>query len=84
MIRLRPRDFFPRFQASIHTIRDCLWNWLHHHRRPPGPSPPRQRHWLKALRRQVVIHEGLHRDPDLVAGFDRLWAQGIVPVSWSF
>lgn len=83
MIRLRPREYFRRFQSSIHTIRDCLIYWVHYHRWKPGPAPPRQRHWIRALRRHLVWHEGLHRSPDLLAGFDRLWNQGIIPVSWS-
>jgi hypothetical protein len=83
VIRLRPRGYFKGFQASIRTIRDCLSSWVYHRRWKPGLSPPRQRHWIRALRRQLVQHEGLHRDPDLLAGFDRLWNQGIIPVSWS-
>ena len=83
MIRLRPQEYFRRFQASIHTIRDCLIYWVHYHRWKTGPSPPRQRHWVRALRRHLVLHEGLHRSPDLLAGFDRLWNQGIIPVSQS-
>jgi len=83
VIRMRPRDYFQRFQAPIHTIRDCLAYWVHQHRWKAGPSPPRQRHWIKALRRHLTIHEGLNRIHDLVAGFDRLWSQGIIPVSRS-
>jgi hypothetical protein len=83
VIRLRPRAYFERFQASINTIRDCLVYWVHHHRWKPGPSPPRQRHWAKALRSHLVLHEGLNRVQDLVAGFDRLWVLGIIPVSRS-
>jgi hypothetical protein len=83
VIRMRPRDYFQRFQAPIHTIRDCLAYWVHQHRWKAGPSPPRQRHWIKALRRHLAIHEGLNRIHDLVAGFDRLWSQGVIPVSRS-
>jgi hypothetical protein len=83
VIRLRPREFFQRFQASIHTIRDCLAYWVRHHRWKTGPSPPRQRHWVRALRRHLVIHQGLNRAADLLDGFDRLWSQGIIPVSRS-
>lgn len=83
VIRLRPRGYFKRFQTSIYTIRECLAYWVHHQRWKPGPSPPRQRHWVKALRRQLVRHEGLNRIQDLVAGFDRLWGLGIIPVSRS-
>jgi hypothetical protein len=84
VIRLRPQEYFQRFQASIHTIRDCLAYWVHQHRWQAGPSPPRQRHWLNALRRNLVLREGLNRIQDLLAGFDRLWNLGIIPVSRSF
>jgi hypothetical protein len=83
VIRLRPRGYFKRFQTSIHTIRDCLAYWVRHHRWKTGPSPPRQRHWVRALRRHLVLREGLDRIQDLVAGFDRLWGLGIIPVSRS-
>jgi hypothetical protein len=83
VIRLRPREFFQRFQASILTIRDCLSYWVDYQRWKTGPSPPRQRHWVRALRRHLVLHEGLQRSPDLLAGFDRLWGLGIIPVSRS-
>jgi hypothetical protein len=83
ILRLRPRGYFKRFQSAILTIRDCLVHWVDYHRWKAGPSPPRQRHWIKALRRHLAIHEGLNRIQDLVAGFDRLWSQGIIPVSRS-
>ncbi len=83
VIRLRPQGYFKRFQPSINTIRDCLAYWVHYHRWKTGPSPPRQRHWVKALRSHLTIHEGLNRIEDLVAGFDQLWELGIIPVSRS-
>ena len=83
VIRLRPREYFQRFQTPIHTIRDCLAYWVQYHRWQAGLSPPRQRHWLRALRQHLVQYEGLHRIQDLLAGFDRLWSLGIIPVSQS-
>jgi hypothetical protein len=83
VIRVRPQGYFKRFQASRLTIRDCLAYWLHQQCWKPGPSPPPQRHWVKALRRHLVLQEGLKRIPDLLAGFDRLWDLGIIPVSRS-
>lgn len=83
IIRLRPRGYFKRFQATITTIRDCLVYWVRYHRWKAGPSPPRQRHWINALRTHLVLQEGLNRVQDLVAGFDRLWDLGIIPVSRS-
>ena len=52
-----------------------------YHRWKAGPSPPRQRHWFKALRKQLLIHRGLNLIDDLTSGFDGLWGQGIIPVS---
>jgi len=83
VFRLRPRGYFKRFQASMVTIRDCLAYWMETHRWKAGPSPPRQRHWFKALRKQLLIHWGLNRIKDLLNGFDWLWSQGIIPVSRS-
>ena len=83
VIRMRPRDYFQRFQAPIHTIRDCLAYWVYYRRWKAGPSPPRQRHWIKTLRSRLVFYEGLNRIQDLLAGFDRLWDLGIIPVSRS-
>ena len=80
---MRPRDYFQRFQAPIHTIRDCLAYWVYYRRWKAGPSPPRQRHWIKTLRSRLVFYEGLNRIQDLLAGFDRLWDLGIIPVSRS-
>ncbi len=83
VIRLRPRGYFKRFQTAIMTIRDCLIYWIDHHRWKAGPSPPRQRHWFKALRRQLLFRWGLNRTEDLLKGFDWLWSQEIIPVSRS-
>lgn len=82
VIRLRPQGYFKRFQASILTIRDCLVYWIDTHRRKAGPSPPRQRHWVRALREQLLIHHGLNQT-NLLDGFDGLWGRGIIPVSRS-
>ena len=81
VLRLRPWGYFKRFQASILTIRDCLIYRVVTHRWKAGPSPPRQRHWFKALRKQLLIHRGLNRVEDLPSGFDWLWGQEIIPVS---
>ncbi|MFH0789431.1 MAG: hypothetical protein V2B13_17710 [Pseudomonadota bacterium] len=83
VIRVRPQEYYKRFQAAILTIRDCLSYWMVNRRWKAGPSPPRQRHWFKALRKQLLIHWGLNRTEDLLNGFDWLWSQGIIPVSRS-
>jgi hypothetical protein len=44
----------------------------------------RQRHWIRALMRQVMAHLGLGWRKRLLEGFDDLVAKGIIPVSRSF
>jgi hypothetical protein len=41
----------------------------------------RGRHWLRALKRQVLAHLGLLWQSRLIEAFDRLCRFGIVPVS---
>ncbi len=53
VITLRPDSHFARIQASKETIRSSLYNRLQTGRWPPGLSFPRQRHWLKNLRRRI-------------------------------
>lgn len=54
VMRLCPRGFFRRFQASIATIYGCLRCKLQGGRYDTEISRSRQRHWLLALRRQVA------------------------------
>ena len=49
VIRLRPRGYFPRIQASIDTIRASLAQRLRQGRWPVGSSRSRQGHWHRAL-----------------------------------
>lgn len=82
-MRLRPRGFFRRFQASIATIYDCLRCKLQGGRYEAGISRSRQRHWILALQRQVAAYLGEGLRGRLLEGFERLWAQGRVPVAGS-
>lgn len=81
VIRLRPRGYFPRFQASIETIRFCLSRRLARGRWPPCFSRSRQRHWLRALRRRTIAYLGDTWKQGLMAAFDCLLRQGAIPVS---
>jgi hypothetical protein len=83
VIRLRPRGYFSRFQASIETIRSSLCRRLAYGRYPPGLSRSRQRHWLKALVKNTVAYLGHGFKNRLLAAFDRLMSMGKVPVSGS-
>lgn len=79
IIRMKPKGYFPRFQATIHTIRSNL-----NHRLSTGKwrlrlSKSRQRHWLLALKRKAMAFFG--NCTDLLAAFDRFRRMGMTPVS---
>jgi hypothetical protein len=81
VIKLKPRGFFRRFQATIERIRFHIakrlktgkWLW--------GCSRARCRHWLRALKRQTMAHLGIEWMGRLPQAFDRLIEMGKVPVS---
>lgn len=82
VMKCRPRIHFTRIQTAIDTIRTCLAARIEtgHWR----GSPARGRHWLSALKRQVLGRLGLAWRNRLLDAFDRLCGLGIVPVSRSF
>ena len=53
-MRLRPKGYFERFQASIHRIYECLSRRIVNGRYDTELSRSRQRHWMLALQRQVT------------------------------
>ena len=81
VIRLRPKGFFPRFQASIATIRSSLARRVAGGSYLAGIATRRQRHWLRGLIGNVTAHLGTHWRGRLIEGFDALMAAGYVPVS---
>lgn len=83
VIRLKPKGFFRRFQASIATIRSSLMSRLTGGGYLGGISISRQRHWLYGLVRNVAAHLGNHWRGRLLDGFDRLVGCGYVPVTSS-
>jgi hypothetical protein len=83
VIKLRPKGYFTRFQTAIGTIRAALGQRADTGRWPAG-SADRGRHWMAALKRQVLVHLGLHWLQRPAAAFDRLCRMGVVPVSRSF
>jgi len=81
ILRLRPRGYWPRFQASIQTIVESLTDRLIHYRWPPLLSRQRQGHWLRFLIRKVRYHLGPAWRGDLLEGLRILWEdRGIMPV----
>ena len=81
VMRLRPKGFFPRFQAAIATIRSCIQHCLKAGRYLPVLPLSRQRHWLNNLKRNVKAYLGDQWSRGLLAAFDHLASCGYVPVS---
>ena len=77
----RPDSHFPRIRACCKTIRFHLEHRLKHGFWPPSAlSRSRCRHWLANLKRQVHAHL-TNQWSGLIAGFDQLMQQGIIPVA---
>lgn len=83
VMRLRPKGYFARFQAGIQRIYACLKQRLVEGRYEAGFSRSRQRHWMRALQRQVATYLGEGFRGRLLEGFSTLWQRGRVPVSAS-
>lgn len=81
VIRLRPKGYFLRFQASIQRIFACLRQRLIEARYETGISRSRQRHWLRALQRQVAAYLGEGFRGRLLEGFSVLLQRGRAPVA---
>jgi len=81
VIKLRPKEYFHRFQATKQAIRFHILRRLQTGKWPRGLSSSRCRHWLRALKRQVVAHLGIEWLRRLPEAFDQLVSLGKVPVS---
>jgi len=81
VIRLRPKGYFRRIQASVAAVRQGLQHRIGTGRWPPGSNRERQRHWLRGLRRQVRAHLGMAYEGRWVEGFDALVGRGMSAVS---
>ena len=81
VIKLKPRGYFRRFQATIESIGFHIARRLKTGKWPGGCSCSRCRHWLRALKRQTMAHLGIVWMKRLSAAFDRLLEMGKIPVS---
>lgn len=81
VIRLRPSGYWKRIQAAVAAVRQCLMDRLEKGRWPPGSNPARQRHWLRALKRQVRTHLGMSYAERIAEGFAELVRRGVCAVS---
>jgi predicted RNA-binding Zn-ribbon protein involved in translation (DUF1610 family) len=81
VIRLRPSGYWRRIQAAVAAVRQCVLDRLEKGRWPPGSNPARQRHWLRALKRQVRTHLGMSYAEQIAEGFAELLRRGVCAVS---
>jgi hypothetical protein len=83
VIRMKPAGYWPRFHATIAVIRESLQRRMKDRRWLPHLSRSRQRHWLRGLRIQILIHFGTSWSGDFLEAFDLLSRRGIVAASRS-
>ena len=81
VLRLRPKGYWQRIQARIETVRQNLLDRIEKGRWPPNSNPPRQRHWLRALKHQVRMRLGMSYTERLAEGFSELLSLGVCAVS---
>ena len=81
VIRMRPSGYWKRIQATVVAVRQCVLDRIEKGRWPPGSNPARQRHWLRALNRQVRTHLGMSYAERIGEGFTELLRRGVCAVS---
>ena len=81
VIKLKPRGYFKRFQATIERIYFQIGSRLKTGKWPVGCGNERCRHWLRSLKRQTMAHLGIEWMNELPQAFSRLIEMGKVPVS---
>jgi hypothetical protein len=81
VIRLRPKGYFKRFQASVETIRSSIVCKVTTNRWIAGVERTRQCHWFRFLCKQIKVYLTDTWSEGIVAGFDYLLRLGQVPVS---
>jgi hypothetical protein len=81
VIRLRPKGYFKRFQASIGTIRSSIACKAATNRWIAGVERTRQSHWFRFLCKRIKIYLTDTWREGIVVGFDYLLQLGQIPVS---
>ena len=81
VIRLRPKGYFKRFQASVDTIRSSIACKAATNRWIAGVERTRQCHWFRSLSRRIKVYLTDTWCQGVVAGFDYLLQLGQIPVS---
>ncbi len=83
IMRLRPKGYFKRFQASITTIRSSVVYKIRFGKWIDGISRSRQQHWFKSLIKRIKAHLTDAWQQGVLAGFDYFLKSGQAPVSRS-
>ena len=81
VIRLRPKGYFKRFQASVETIRSSIVCKVSANRWIAGVERTRQCHWFRFLCQKIKVYLSDTWCDGIVAGFDYLLQLGQIPVS---
>jgi hypothetical protein len=81
VITFRPKSHFMAIQSSTSSILSSISCRIKTGRWPPWGAKSRKRHWLVNLRRNIKVHLTNTWAQGEIAGFARLQALGIVPVS---
>lgn len=84
VIRMRPSGYFPRFQASISTIRLSIKTKAIKKKWLPVPDRTRQQHWFRGLVRKAKAFLGDLWEDDPVKAFDYFMSRKMIPVTRSF
>ena len=81
VVRLRPKGYFKRFQASVETIRSSIAHKAATNRWLSGVERTRQCHWFRFLCKRIKVYLTDTWRHGIVAGFDYLLQLGHIPVS---
>ena len=81
VVRLRPEEYFKRFQAAIETIRLSIASKSQAGKWIAGISRSRQRHWFRGLCKRIKAYLTDTWHQGVVAGFDYFLQLGQIPVS---
>jgi len=81
VIRIRPKGYFKRFQASIEKIRSSITLKSTRNRWLPDISRTRQCHWFNALQKRIKAYLTEIWTDGAVAGFEYLLRRDQIPVS---
>jgi hypothetical protein len=83
VLRFRPLGYFKRFQARIKAIRLSIAVKTQTGKWEVGIGRTRQGHWFRALIRKIKAHLTDLWDKGILAAFDHLVEEGLIPVSRS-